>query len=208
MSGFFISLEGIEGSGKSTQGKLLGDFLRGKGIDALFTEEPGGTEIGNQIRSILLSIENRDMSPITELLLYNASRAQHVEQVIRPALKRGVTVITDRFSDSTVAYQGYGRGIDLSLIDALDVIATGRLRPHLTVILDLDVGTGLRRNRGSNKTDRIEREEVSFHERVRRGYQELASREPTRIRMISASGSIEETHAEIVRIVSALFTFS
>lgn len=207
MSGFFISLEGIEGAGKSTQGRLLVDFLKGKGIDALFTEEPGGTEIGNQIRSILLSIENRDMSPITELLLYNASRAQHVEQVILPSLKQGTTVITDRFSDSTVAYQGYGRGIDLSLIDALDAIATGRLRPHLTVFLDLDVETGLRRNRRSNKTDRIEREEISFHERVRRGYQALASQEPTRIRAISASGSIEEIHAEIVRIVSTLFAF-
>jgi len=202
MKGAFISFEGIEGTGKSTQAKLLYTYLRGKGADVILTEEPGGTQISVKIREVLLSVEHREMSPLTELLLYNASRAQHMQEVITPALDRGAIVITDRFTDSTLAYQGYGRGLDLQLIDSIDLIATGRLKPDITLLLDLDVQTGLKRNRGINKTDRLELEDVAFHERVRNGYLLLAALDPARIKLIHASKSIEEIHREIIRIIS------
>jgi dTMP kinase len=143
------------------------------------------------------------MTSLTELLLYFASRAQHAEEVILPSMKRGAIVITDRFTDSTIAYQGYGRGIDLKLIDSLDAIATGRLRPHITLLLDLEVETGLKRNRGINKTDRLELEDVEFHKRVREGYHKLSAEEPERIKFIDASGSLEGIHNTITRIISA-----
>jgi dTMP kinase len=205
MKGTFISFEGIEGTGKSTQAKLLYTYLREKGADVILTEEPGGTQISVKIREVLLSVEHKEMSPLTELLLYNASRAQHIQEVIMPALDRGAMVITDRFTDSTLAYQGYGRGLDLQLIDSIDLIATGRLKPDITLLLDLDVQTGLKRNRGINKTDRLELEDVPFHERVRNGYHMLAAKEPGRIKLIHASKSIEEMHREIIRIISDLF---
>jgi dTMP kinase len=205
MKGTFISFEGIEGTGKSTQAKLLYTYLREKGADVILTEEPGGTQISVKIREVLLSVEHKEMSALTELLLYNASRAQHIQEVIMPALDRGAFVITDRFTDSTLAYQGYGRGLDLQLIDSIDLIATGRLRPDITLLLDLDVQTGLKRNRGINKTDRLELEDVPFHERVRNGYHMLAAKEPGRIKLIHASKSIEEMHREIIRIISDLF---
>jgi dTMP kinase len=202
VKGRFISFEGIEGSGKSTQAKLLYDYLSNKGADVILTEEPGGTQIGVTIRAVLLSVEHTGMSPLTELLLYNASRAQHIQEIILPALNRGTYVITDRFTDSTLAYQGYGRGLDLQMIDAIDLIATGRLRPDLTLLLDLDVQTGLQRNRGMNKTDRIEREDISFHERVRKGYHTLAAKEPGRIKVIHVTAGIDETYRKIIHVVS------
>lgn len=202
MKGTFISFEGIEGSGKSTQVQLLYEFLQKNGADVVRTEEPGGTQIGEQIRTILLDVEHRGMSPLTELLLYNASRAQHVQEVILPALNRGAIVITDRFTDSTVVYQGYGRGLDLQMIDSLDLIATGRLRPDITLLLDLDVKTGLQRNRGIQKTDRLELEAISFHERVRYGYRVLAAENPARITLIPATAGINEMHGKIIRIIS------
>jgi len=141
------------------------------------------------------------MKPLTELLLYNAARAQHIEEVILPALNRGAVVITDRFTDSTFAYQGYGRGIDLNLLESIDKIATNGLRPDITVLLDLDVETGLKRNRRINKTDRLELEDVEFHKRVRKGYHELAAKEPERIKVLDASGGIEELKIVIARII-------
>jgi len=208
MKGTFISFEGIEGTGKSTQAKLLYNYLREKGADVILTEEPGGTQISVKIREVLLSVEHKEMSPLTELLLYNASRAQHIQEVIMPALDKGAIVITDRFTDSTLAYQGYGRGLDLQLIDSIDLLATGRLKPDITLLLDLDVQTGLKRNRGINKTDRLELEDVPFHERVRNGYHMLAAKEPGRIKLIHASKSIEEIHREIIRIISDLLLVS
>jgi len=202
--GKFISLEGIEGSGKSTQSKLLYEYLKKKGTDVVLTEEPGGTRIGVSIRTVLLSVECKGMSPLTELLLYNASRAQHIQDVIIPALNKGATVITDRFTDSTLAYQGYGRGLNLGMIDALDRIATGRLRPDITILLDLDVETGLRRNRGVNKTDRLELEDISFHERVRSGYHRLAAEDPARIKLIRVTGGIDETHMKIIDVLGKI----
>lgn len=204
MKGTFISFEGIEGTGKSTQAKLLYNYLREKEADVILTEEPGGTQISVKIREVLLSVEHKEMSPLTELLLYNASRAQHIQEVIMPALDRGAIVITDRFTDSTLAYQGYGRGLDLQLIDSIDLIATGRLKPDITLLLDLDVQTGLKRNRGINKTDRLELEDVAFHERVRNGYHMLAAKEPTRIKLISVTAGIDEIHRSIIHIISGV----
>jgi dTMP kinase len=202
MKGRFISLEGIEGTGKSTQAKLLSDYLKDKGFDVVLTEEPGGTQIGLSIRELLLSVEHKGMTAVTELLLYNASRSQHIREIILPAIGRGAIVITDRFTDSTIAYQGFGRGIDPSLIDSIDLIATGRLRPDITILLDLDAEVGLKRNKGINKTDRLELEDLEFHQRVRNGYHNLAEKEPERIKLIDASAGIQEIHDRISSIIT------
>jgi len=199
--GIFISFEGIEGTGKTIQAKLLCEYLTKKGYKVILTEEPGGTRIGLKLRDLLLSAENREITPVTELLLYNASRAQHIKEVILPALKGGSIVITDRFSDSTVAYQGFGRGIDLRLIDFIEKIVTEGLSTNITILLDLDVETGLMRNRNINKTDRLELEDVEFHKRVKGGYLAIAAKEPERIKLIDASRSIEQLHNKIVSVV-------
>lgn len=199
--GFFISLEGIEGTGKSTQAKLLAHYLKKQGCKVLLTEEPGGTAISRSIRKVLLSTENDSMEPITELLLYNAARTQLLKEKILPAIQKGFIVITDRFSDSTRAYQGYARGIDLRLIESLDKAATSGIKPDLTILLDLDVKTGLMRNKHINKVDRLELEDVKFHQKVRRGFLKLASKEPKRIKTVNASKSIKEIHNEIIGIV-------
>jgi len=202
MKGRFISLEGIEGTGKSTQAKLLSDYLKEKGFDVVLTEEPGGTQIGLRIRELLLSVEHKEMTAVTELLLYNASRSQHIREIILPAISRGAIVITDRFTDSTIAYQGFGRGIDPGLIGSIDLIATGRLRPDITILLDLDAEVGLKRNKGINKTDRLELEDLEFHQRVRNGYHNLAEKEPERIKLIDASAGIQEIHNRISSIIT------
>ncbi|NIS74513.1 MAG: dTMP kinase [Deltaproteobacteria bacterium] len=196
----FLSFEGIEGSGKSTQVKLLADHLKSKGYSVLTTEEPGGTGIGHKIRALLLDTKNH-MDALTELLLYNASRAQHIREIIYPALTGKKVVITDRFSDSTLAYQGYARGLDSAIIKTLDDIVTPDLKPFLTFLLDLDVEEGLRRNRKVNKEDRFELETVDFHKRVRKGYLHIASEEPNRIKVIPASGSIREIYLQIIDIL-------
>ncbi len=195
----FISFEGIEGSGKSTQARLLADYLRIKGRSVLLTEEPGGTKIGLKIRSLLLEPENR-MDPLTELLLYYSSRAQHVREIIYPALLQNTIVITDRFTDSTIAYQGCARGIDMTIINTLNEIVVPELKPSLTFLLDINVEEGLRRNRHAQKKDRFELETVEFHSRVRKGYLQLAKEEPERIKVIAASGSAEEINKEIIDI--------
>jgi dTMP kinase len=203
MRGVFISFEGIEGTGKSTQARLLAEHLRGLGAAVILTAEPGGTPISLKIRDILLSLDSKGMDHMTELLLYNAARVQHIREVIVPALARGEVVITDRFSDSTLAYQGYGRGIDKQVIEALDAVATGSMRPDLTLLLDIDVETGLSRNREINKNDRLELEDVSFHEKVRRGFHEIAKEEPERVRTISCSEGIETVHESVKSAVAA-----
>lgn len=200
----FISFEGIEGSGKTTQAKLLANYLIAKGHNVLTTEEPGGTRIGLKIRNILLAPENH-MDPLTELLLYNSSRAQHIREVIYPALMRNTIVITDRFIDSTIAYQGYARGIDLSIIKTLNEIVASNLKPFVSFLLDMDVEESLRRNRGAQKEDRFELETIEFHERVRRGYLQIAKEEPERIKMIDASDSVEEVNKKIIEILEALW---
>jgi dTMP kinase len=197
MKGFFLSLEGIEGTGKSTQARLLAAYLRSRGYSVVQTAEPGGTPISLKIRELLLSPDSREMDQVTELLLYNAARVQHIKEVITPALTRGDIVISDRFSDSTLAYQGYGRGIHRQVIDALDAVATGCMRPDLTLILDVDVEIGLRRNKEMKKNDRLECEDVAFHQKVRRGFHEIAAAEPERIRLIPCSDSIETVHEAV-----------
>lgn len=202
--GIFISFEGIEGSGKTTQARLLYDYLYKSGFNPLLTEEPGGTEIGREIREILLAPRHINMHPVTELLLYNASRCQHLHEIIVPAIESGRIVITDRFSDSTMAYQGWGRGLDRVTISRIDEISTGGFRPDLTILIDVDVHTGLRRNRRANKVDRIELEEIEFHRRVREGYLELARLQPERIRIIDGSKGIEDVHREVKALVKPL----
>ncbi len=201
MKGLFISFEGIEGTGKTTQARLLAEYLSARGFSTVLTEEPGGTSIGLRIREVILKVEHTEMHSLTELLLYSADRSQHIHELVLPALHSGKTIITDRFSDSTMAYQGFGRGLDIDLIAELDRIVTGGLRPDLTLLLDMDVETGLGRNRGANKVDRLELEDIAFHEKVRAGYHELARKEPERIRLIDASEGIEETKAKIIKAV-------
>lgn len=205
--GIFISFEGIEGSGKTTQARLLQDYLQKKGFDSLLTEEPGGTDIGREIRKILLSPSHSNMHPVTELLLYNASRCQHMNEVILPAIQSGRIVITDRFSDSTLAYQGWGRGLDRGIIRRIDEISTGGVKPDITILIDIDVEAGLRRNRKANKVDRIELEEIEFHRRVREGYLELARQEPDRIKMIDGTAGIEVIHRQIIAEVESILFF-
>jgi len=196
----FISFEGIEGSGKSTQAKRLAAYFRSKGQKVIHTAEPGGTTIGQKIRELLLDPENH-MEPLTELLLYYASRAQHVREVIYPAILDDTIVITDRFADSTVAYQGYARGIDLKLLSRLNEIVNPDLKPFLTFMLDLDVEEGLKRNRKASKKDRFELETVEFHNRVRQGFLQIASEEPERVKVIVASRSQDEISEEIIKLI-------
>lgn len=207
MKGTFITFEGIEGSGKSTQIVLLANYLKSHGIKIVLTREPGGTLIGDQIRKILLDPANKTLDPSAELLLYAASRAQHLSEVILPALAAGTIVLCDRFSDATLAYQGYGRGLDRNMIRELDRIVTAGMRPDLTMLLDIDAATGLARARGRNDIRglegeaRFENEEIAFHERVRQGYLTLAEQEPERIRVVDASPSPDRIEMEIRRIV-------
>jgi len=183
----FITFEGGEGSGKSTQARALHQRLSSMGIPALLTHEPGGTPLGHEIRHWLKgdrANDKVDVDPLTELLLFNASRAQLVAAVIHPALKRETAVICDRFFHSTIAYQGYGRGLDLDLIEAANNIATQGLRPDLVVLLDIPVEQGLSRKK---LKDRFEREELAFHQRVRQGYLEMAKKDPRRWLLIDSS---------------------
>ena len=182
----FITLEGPEGSGKSSQLPDLAEFLRGQGWDVLTTREPGGTPIGDQIRQILMRLDNQELHPRTEILLFLASRAQLVEQVIKPALREGKLVLSDRFGDSTLAYQGYGHGIDLSTLRAMLAFATDNLKPDLTLLLDVDVEIGLQRKRKEDEWNRLDAYELAFHQRVREGYHELCRQEPKRWRVIDA----------------------
>jgi dTMP kinase len=196
----FISIEGIEGSGKSTAAKYIADYLKQKKYEVVLTAEPGGTPVGQKIRELLLEPWNH-MDPVTELLLYYASRAQHVKDVISPALAENKIVVTDRFTDSTVAYQGYGRGLSMSIINSLDQIVAPYIKPKITFLLDLEVEEGLRRNRQALKEDRFELEAVEFHRKVRVGFLEIAREEPERFRIIDASKSMEEVVNKIAGIL-------
>jgi len=191
--GWFITFEGIEGSGKSSQISLLTDYLRSNHRAVTLTREPGGTPIGDQVRKILLDPGNKILDPSAELLLYAASRAQHLKEVIRPALQSGAIVLCDRFSDATLAYQGYGRGLDLAMIHALDRLVTAGMRPDLTIVLDVEAAVGLARARGRNNQQgleaeaRFENEALAFHERVRQGYLTLAREAPDRMKIVDAA---------------------
>jgi dTMP kinase len=183
----FITLEGPEGSGKTTQLPLLANYLRQHGFDVLTTREPGGTSIGEQIRTVLHNLENKEMQPRTEILLFQASRAQLVEQVIRPHLKIGGIVLSDRYADSTLAYQGFGHQIDIESLRVLLTFATGGLKPDLTILLDVDVETGLRRKELKGEWNRLDAYDLDFHHRVHEGYLQLVNAEPERWEVIDAS---------------------
>ncbi|MFQ5735337.1 MAG: dTMP kinase [Thermodesulfobacteriota bacterium] len=205
--GLFITFEGIEGSGKSTQMGLLKEYIESRGARVVAVREPGGTGVGERVRSILLNSGGEPMGPLAELFLYEACRAELVKDVIRPALEGGATVICDRFTDSTIAYQGYGRGLDIEAIRTLNRLAAGGLSPDVTILLDCDVEQGLGRAlgrieaaTGADKEDRFEREDVAFHRRVREGFLEL-SRTEARIRRVDASGEIPSIHRDICDII-------
>lgn len=177
----FITLEGPDGSGKSMQVPGLAAFVQQLGYEVLTTREPGGTFIGDQIREVIMNMENKSMNPRTEILLFCAARAQIVAEVIRPQLEKGVVVISDRYADSTLAYQGYGHGLDLEVLRSILSFATGGLTPDLTLLLDVDVETGLaRRQKGGGEWNRLDDYALAFHRRVRGGYLELAAEEPSR----------------------------
>jgi dTMP kinase len=199
----FITFEGPEGSGKSSQVTLLSAFLQQQGFAVVATREPGGTLVGDEIRACLHDVRHRSMTAVAEMLLYSASRAQLVHEVIRPALAQGRIVLCDRFADSTIAYQGYGRGLDLADLRRITRLATGDLRPDLTFLLDIDVERGLaRRTAGGVEMNRLDLEQVNFHRRVRQGYHELAAAEPARWVLIDADRPVEVVQAEIREIVA------
>jgi dTMP kinase len=202
--GLFITLEGPEGSGKSTHAPRLAEYLRSSGRDVLLTREPGGTSIGDQIRTVLNDHANAGMQPRAETLLFCASRAQLASQMIRPHLERGGTVVCDRFSDSTLAYQGYGRGLDRAGLISICDFAIGSLTPDVTLLLDLPVEVGLaRRRRGSGDWNRLDALEVEFHRRVRQGYLELARQEPSRWVRIDAEKEEEDVWSQILKAVES-----
>ena len=208
MPGTFITFEGIDGSGKSTQLRLLNNFLRANGWNALVTREPGGTPVGLRLRAALLDA-TEEVDPLTELLVFAADRAQHVRRVIRPALENGHIVISDRYADATVAYQGAGRGFSPELIAEIVQLATEGLKPDLTVLFDVDIEESTTRTtrrstgRSSSKSgrDRLDIENAEFHSRVRDAYLQIARAEPERVKVIDASGPVEQTQERVRNIV-------
>ncbi|MDQ7819269.1 MAG: dTMP kinase [Armatimonadota bacterium] len=208
MRGLFITLEGPEGAGKTTQARLLYERLRSR-YPVVYTREPGGTAIGERIRALLLDHAHPEMTPRTEMLLFAAARAQFVAEVVEPALRAGQLVLSERYVDASVAYQGYGRGLPVEVVRQVNEAATGGLRPDLTILLDIDPAVGLARARrvsgaeGLQGGDRLEREDLAFHARVRAGFLALAHEEPDRIRVVDGGRDQESVHREIVHAVDA-----
>jgi dTMP kinase len=201
--GIFITFEGVEGSGKTTQIKQLAEFLTARGVPTILTREPGGCPIADKIRAILLDAENKALSPLSELMLYAAARSQHVTEVIAPSLEAGKVVVCDRFCDATLAYQSFARGIDRTLIDDLNRQACQGVSPDLTVLVDCDPTVGLERARrrieasSGPREERFELEELAFHQKVRAGYLQLASEQPERFLIIDGAATIKEMFASI-----------
>jgi dTMP kinase len=209
--GRFITLEGIEGAGKSTVAKFVREWLQERGIRVCLTREPGGTPLAERVRALVLDRQGEAITPVTETLLMFAARGLHVENLIRPALERGEWVICDRFTDATRAYQGAGRGVSGEWIEQLATQVQRGLKPDCTLLLDLPVATGLERVRqrsGATPTDRFEEEPAKFFERVRDAYLALASAEPQRIRIVSASGTVAEVQKEVATVMEALIARS
>ncbi len=205
----FITLEGIEGSGKTTQAGHIVEFLQSRGHNCVMTREPGGTKIGKKIRAILLDPESKDMDPLVELLLYTADRVQHINEFVNPSLFAGKTVVCDRYYDATVVYQGFARGLDIGLINRLHKLALEDLKPDITILLDLSPETGLMRAwkqiKNGTRTGletRFEKETLSFHKKVRAGYLELARIEPERFRVIDATKNENQVRKEIIETLS------
>lgn len=197
----FITLEGPEGSGKTSHIPHLVEYLRSKGHTVFSTREPGGTSIGEQIREVIHDLKNQEMHPRTETLLYQAARAQIVEQVIKPRLAEGEIIISDRYYDSTIAYQGYGHQQDLDQVRGLVKYATGGLNPDLTILLDVDVEEGLRRKKNDKEWNRLDAYTVEFHKRVRAGYHQMVKAEPNRWAVIDAGQPWESVQEELRKVI-------
>ncbi len=202
MTGLFITLEGPEGAGKSTNREYLAERLRAQGLDVLMTREPGGTPLAERIRELLLSPSDEPMHSDTELLLVFAARAQHLAQVIRPALERGAVVLCDRFTDATYAYQGGGRGLSLTRIEQLETFVQGALRPDMTLIFDLPVEIGLSRAAARGRLDRFEQEGLAFFEAVRSAYLDRARKAPERYRIVNAARPLSAVQQDLQHILS------
>jgi dTMP kinase len=200
-AGLLVTFEGIEGSGKSTQIGLTRAYLEEQGYPCLVTKEPGGSPLGEEIRGFLLDREDLKMDPLTELFLIEADRAEHVAEIIRPAMDQGRIILCDRYTDATVAYQGYARGLDIAAITQLNHWVTGGLTPQRTIVLDCPVEVGMARAKGE---DRFEREDKRFHERVREGYLRIAQQEPQRVTVVSGEGEKSVIQKEILKIIRPL----
>ena len=201
--GRFIVIDGVEGCGKSTQCQMLAEALRDQGVEVVITHEPGGTEFGEAIRRLLLDPQYTQVNSLTEVFLFCASRAQHVAEVIEPALAAGKIVVCDRFGGSTAVYQGFAGGLGFALVEQLNETATGGLEPDLTIVLDLDPAAGMNRKFGGDtmQADRIERKAIEYHHRVREGYLQYAHRHRDRVRIIGADASPDDIHHEIRSLV-------
>ena len=199
----FITLEGPEGSGKSTQITRLVQRLLDRGVQALQTREPGGTAIGDQVRDILMNLENTSMHPTTEILLFSASRAQHVHECIKPHLEEGAVVVCDRYYHSTLAYQGYGHGLDLKALQQITRFATSGLNPDLVLLLDVPSKAGLQRRRTDGNWNRMDDYKLAFHQRVRQGYLTMAGSDPERWAVIDASCSVDEVEKAVWEVVKS-----
>ncbi|RKD28826.1 dTMP kinase [Thermohalobacter berrensis] len=204
MKGLFITVEGPDGSGKSTQIKLLSEYLQDKGYDIVITREPGGTKISEDIREIILDDKNTGMSPVTEALLYAASRAQHVYEKVIPALKEGKIIICDRFVDSSLVYQGIARGLGIEKIKEINEFAIQGIKPDVTLFLNIDPELASLRRRARQNQDRLEKESIEFHKKVYDGYLRLTKMYPERIKIIDASKSIEKTFNQIKNEIDCL----
>ena len=198
----FITFEGIDGSGKSTQAQRCYEALAARGIPVILTKNPGGTALGSELRNILLHTQS-PITPKAELLLYIADRVQHLEEVVKPALAQGTVVLCDRYSDSTIAYQGYGRGLDIGWIEALHELAFENLQPHLTLLFEGPVETLLARAKGRSEADRLEREAVDFYQRIAHGFETLAAQSPQRIHTLDATLPLDVLHQQVVETVLA-----
>lgn len=199
--GLFITFEGVDGCGKTTQIKLLDEYLRQKGYKTLLTREPGAKGLGEKLREILLNYDG-DVSSTCESFLFLADRAQHVDCIIKPALEDGTFVLCDRHTDSTIAYQGYGRGVDIAELRKLNDLATGDLKPDLTIVFDVDIETSA--SRVGKEKDRMESAGIDFFERVRKGFLEIAKHEPERVKVIDSTKSIESIHNEVLEFLNGL----
>ncbi len=201
MSGKFLVFEGVEGCGKTSQIQRTQEWLQSLNISAIVTREPGGTELGLHLRQLLLEAGSTSITDRTELLLYAADRSQHVDQIIKPALAEGKVVLCDRYTDSTVAYQGWGRGINLEMIEQLNLLATGGLQSDLTILLDIDPEISFNRILTKRKLDRMEQADLAFHHRVRQGFLSLAEKFPERIVAIDANQNIDKVTADIQQLL-------
>jgi dTMP kinase len=199
--GRFITFEGVEGSGKTTQVSNSAERLRKLGWTVLETREPGGTSVGEQVREVMLKRANDRLTALAEAFLVMAARAQHVHEVVRPALAAGAVVLCDRFADSTLAYQGYGRGLDIQALRRLNRLATAGLTPDMTLVFDVPVAIGLRRRRAHREVNRLDMESLSFHERVRKGFLRLARQEPRRIKIVRAAGAQAQISDTVVDLI-------